>query len=93
MCALDIFNKITEFDLTKGLIIAGTGTINSKGEVGAISGVKYKLLGAYKNGANMFIVPTENYDEALQVKNENDLNIILVEADNLHNVVELLKNY
>ena len=93
MCALDIYNKITEFDLTKGKIISGTGTIDEKGKVGAISGVKYKLLGAYKNKASLFIVPKDNYEEALEVKEKEKLNIDLYSADNLHDVVEFLKNY
>ena len=79
MCALEIYNRITEFDLTKGRVIAGTGTIDENGVVGAIGGVKYKLAGAVKNKADIFIVPTENYD------------IEIIEADTLHNVIEKLK--
>ena len=66
MCALDIYNKITEFDLTKGDIIAGTGVIYEDGSVGSIDGVKYKLKGTVKNTAKVFIVPSENYDEAVK---------------------------
>ena len=91
MCALDIYNKITEFDLTKGRIISGTGTIDEEGNVGAIGGVKYKLTGAVKKGADVFIVPSENYEEALKIKNDNKYDIELIEADTLHNVIEKLK--
>lgn len=93
MCALDIYNKITEFDLTKGKIIAGTGTINENGLVGPIGGVKYKLIGAVKNKAKIFIVPSENYEEANKIKNEYNYDIDLIKADTLENVVEILKNY
>ena len=93
MCALEIYNRITEYDLTKGLVIAGTGTINSDGVVGAIAGVKYKLIGAVKKGAKIFIVPSDNLEEALKVKKENNFDIDIIEADNLHNVIEKLKNY
>ena len=41
-------NAITEYDITKGLMIAGTGTIDSVGNVGEIGGVTYKLAGAEK---------------------------------------------
>ncbi len=92
MCALDIYNKITEFDLTKGDIIAGTGVIYEDGSVGSIDGVKYKLKGAVKNKAKVFIVPSENYDEAIKLKKENNYDIEIIEADNLHNVIEKLKN-
>lgn len=92
MCALDIYNKITEFDLTKGDIIAGTGVIYEDGSVGSIDGVKYKLKGAVKNKAKVFIVPSENYEEAVKLKKEHNYDIEIIEADNLHNVIEQLKN-
>lgn len=91
MCALDIYNKITEFDLTKGRKIAGTGSIDENGKVGSISGIKYKLIGAVKSKADIFIVPEENYDEALKLKNEKNYKIELIKADTLHNVIEYLK--
>ena len=91
MCALDIYNKITEFDLTKGRKIAGTGSIDENGKVGSISGIKYKLIGAVKSKADIFIVPEENYDEALKLKNEKNYKIELIRADTLHNVIEYLK--
>ena len=91
MCALDIYNKITEFDLTKGDIISGTGSIDEDGKVGAIDGVKYKLIGAVKNGAKVFIVPEENYEEAEKIKNKNKYNIELNKANSLHQVIEELQ--
>lgn len=92
MCALDIYNKITEYDLTKGDIIAGTGTIKSDGTVIEIDGVKYKLMGAVKEGAKVFIVPSNNYEEALKLKNDNNYKIEIIEADNLHNVIKKLES-
>ena len=92
MCALEIYNRITDFDITKGDIIAGTGSIDENGVVGDIDGVKYKLKGAVKNKAKVFIVPSGNYDEALKLKEENNYDIELIKADNLHNVIENLKN-
>lgn len=92
MCALEIYNRITDNDITKGDIIAGTGSIDENGIVGDIDGVKYKLKGAVKNKAKVFIVPSGNYDEALKLKEENNYDIELIKADNLHNVIENLKN-
>ncbi len=91
LCALDIYNKITEYDLTKGDIISGTGSINQNGIVGSIDGVKYKLAGAVKKHAKVFIVPTDNYKEALHEKEKNNYEIEIIEADTLHNVIEKLK--
>ena len=92
MCALDIYNKITEYDLTKGDIIAGTGSIDQDGKVISIDGVKYKLKGAVKKKANVFIVPTDNYEEAILEKEKNNYDIEIIEADTLHNVIEKLIN-
>ena len=92
MCALEIYNRITDFDITKGDIIAGTGSIEADGTVGDIDGVKYKIKGAVKNKAKVFIVPSGNYDEALKLKEKNNYDIELIKADNLHNVIENLKN-
>ena len=61
------------------------------GNVGEISGVKYKLAGAVKKDADIFIVPTANYKEAIKLKNENNYNIEIIEADTLENVIEKLK--
>lgn len=91
LCALDIYNKITKFDLTKGDIISGTGSIDQNGVVGSIDGVKYKLAGAVKKKAKVFIVPTGNSKEALYEKEKNNYNIEIIEADTLHNVIEKLK--
>lgn len=92
LCALDIYNKITKYNLTKGDIISGTGSIDQYGIVGRIDGVKYKLAGAVKKKAKVFIVPTDNYKEALYEKEKNNYDIELIEADTLHNVIEKLKS-
>lgn len=91
LCALDIYNKITEYDLTKGKTISGTGVIYEDGSIGAIDGVKYKLKGAVNNKADVFIVPSDNYEEAIKLKEKNNYDIIIIEADTLHNVILKLK--
>ncbi len=91
MCALDIYNKITSYDLTKGRVIAGTGSIDEYGKVSKIDGVKYKLKGAVNKHADIFIVPEGNYDEAIKLKEKYNYDIEIIKADNLHNVIEKLK--
>ena len=46
---LEIYNQLTEKDLTGGYQIAGTGTIELDGTIGTIGGVEHKLLGEWKN--------------------------------------------
>lgn len=91
MCALDIYNKITEYDLTKGRIISGTGSIDENGNVGTIDGVKYKLKGAAKKKADIFIVPSKNYEEAIKLKEKNNYDIEIIEANTLKEVIKKLK--
>lgn len=77
MLTLAIYNALVPEDITKGRTIVGTGTISLDGTVGAIDGVKYKILGAVKNDAGIFLCPDENYEEALEVKEEFDLDIVI----------------
>ncbi|BBA97635.1 putative secreted protein [Actinacidiphila reveromycinica] len=44
-------------DLTGGRVIAGTGTIDGSGKVGAVGGVPLKEKAAVRDGATVFIVP------------------------------------
>ena len=92
MSTLQIYNSIVKEDITKGLTIAGTGTMNLDGSVGEIAGVKYKLSGAVKKGADVFIVPSENYEEALELKEKENYKIKLIEAKTFTQVLEDLKN-
>ena len=76
MLTLAIYDKLTKGDLTNELTIVGTGTISSDGTVGEIGGVKYKLNGAIKADADIFLVPKgDNYKEALKEKEKHDYDI------------------
>ncbi len=92
MMSLAIYNALTEEDITKGKNIVGTGSINSDGTVEEIGGVKYKVLGASKNKADVFLCPIENYQEALDIKNKRKLNIEIVGVSTLSDAIEYLKS-
>lgn len=92
MLTLAIYNDIVKDDLTKGRKIVGTGTISLDGTVGAIDGVKYKMLGAAKKKADIFLCPEENYEEALKVKNEFNLKLILKSVKTFEEAVDYLLN-
>lgn len=91
MCALEIYNRITKYDITKGDIISGTGVIDENGNVGSIGGVKYKLKGAVNKHAKVFIVPSDNYEEAISLRNKYKYDIEIIKADTLKNVIKALK--
>lgn len=92
MLSLAIYDRLIEEDLTKGRKIVGTGTIDLDGNIGEISGVKYKLSGAVKEKSDIFFVPKDNYDEALNEKNKYNYDIDLVLVEKLEDAVNYLKN-
>lgn len=65
MFALGIIDVLTPGDLTGGEQIAGTGTIDAAGEVGPIGGIRQKLYGAERAGAEYFLAPEENCEEVV----------------------------
>lgn len=92
MMSLEIYSQLINKDLTHGLKIVGTGTISEDGSVGEIDGVKYKLSGAVKNKADIFIAPTgDNYKEALKEKKKNNYKIKIIEAKSFSQVVQELE--
>ncbi len=92
MLSLDIYNKLTKKDITKGYKIVGTGTIDEKGKVGEIGGVEYKLMGAVKEKADIFIAPSgSNYKEAKKIAKKKKYKIKIIEAKTIDNVLEELE--
>jgi len=71
MYTLTIIDLLTEEDFTRGNVIAGTGTISSDGTVGAIGGIRQKVVAAQAAGARYILVPEANYAEAITVKDDD----------------------
>ena len=92
MLSLEIYDKLTSKDLSHGQKVMGTGTIDEDGNVGAIGGVKYKMLGAQKDGADIFFVPKGNYDEAKKVYKKNNLTFELVMVETFDDAINYLNN-
>ncbi|HEY8684840.1 MAG TPA: S16 family serine protease [Chloroflexota bacterium] len=67
MFALGIVQRLSPTDITHGCKVAGTGTIDFNGQVGAIGGAKQKIIAANNAGAKYFFVPNvkENLDPAM----------------------------
>ncbi len=64
MFALGILDAVTDGDLTRGYFVAGTGTIGADGTVGPVGGAAEKAIAAEHDGAQVFLVPRDNFDEA-----------------------------
>ena len=62
MFSLELYNQLVSEDITKGKAIAGTGTIDHKGNVGRIGGIEMKVMAADKAGAEIFFVPDDTID-------------------------------
>lgn len=93
MTSLAIYDTLIEEDLTNGLKIAGTGTIDSNGNVGEIGGVEYKLKGAVNEKSDIFFVPMgNNYDECLKIKKEKKYDIVIVGISKIDDAIEYLEN-
>ncbi len=65
MHALAIIDTLTPGEMTKGHIVAGTGTIAYDATVGPIGGIRQKVIGAEAAGAEYILVPAGNYEDAL----------------------------
>ncbi len=93
MLSLALYDFLVEEDLTKGLKISGTGTIDKDGNVGEIDGVKYKLKGAVKKHSDIFFVPNgDNYKEAIKLKKKKNYDIDVVGVSTLEEAIKYLKN-
>ncbi|MEV5914428.1 hypothetical protein DMH25_40035 [Streptomyces sp. WAC 01325] len=89
--SLGIIDKLngdgTGGDLTGGRTIAGTGTIDPAGKVGAVGGVSLKTQAASRDGATVFLVPK---DECGDAKAELPKGLRLVPVTTLKGAVNAL---
>ena len=94
IAALEIYNQLTKNDLTYGMKIAGTGTIEKDGTIGEIGGVEHKLMGAAKAHANIFLVPEgDNYVAAGKYKKKYNLDIKIVKVKDIEDAIESLNEF
>jgi PDZ domain-containing protein len=59
MFTLEILNQLLDEDITKGYDVAGTGTMESNGEVGRIGGIDQKVIAADNDGIEIFFAPDD----------------------------------
>ncbi|MEU5464607.1 S16 family serine protease [Streptomyces althioticus] len=74
-------------DLTGGRVVAGTGTIDAEGRVGAVGGVPLKTRAAKRDGATVFLVPR---DECAEAEAELPQGLRLVPVTTLRGAVDAL---
>ncbi len=64
MFTLGIVDRFTPGSLAANHHVAGTGTISGEGAVGPIGGIRLKMVAAKNAGAELFLVPEKNCEEA-----------------------------
>lgn len=93
MFALAVVDVLDPDDLTGGQVIAGTGRIDVQGNVGAIGGVRQKIVGAVERdgarAATVFLVPAGNAEEAAAARVARDL--LIVPVDSLQDALAALQ--
>ncbi|WP_453997150.1 SepM family pheromone-processing serine protease [Bacillus nitroreducens] len=98
MFTLEIYNQLTEQDLTHGLRIAGTGTINIDGQVGPIGGIGQKIVAAENSDVDIFFAPNENgavdsdYQQALATAKDIKSDMKIVPVDTFEDALHFLEN-
>lgn len=84
MFSLALIDKLSPGELNGGRFVAGTGTIDQEGKVGPIGGIQYKMIAAREAGAETFLVPADNCNEARQRAPEG---LRLVKVDTLDSAI------
>lgn len=92
MQTLSLYNRLVETDITKGLNIAGTGTMSVSGQVGPIGGVRQKVIAAAKEGVDVFFVPIDDYDEAFAELRQLRSPMQLIAVATFTDAIEALEN-
>jgi Lon-like protease len=87
MFSLAVIDKLTNGNLADSKFIAGTGTIDADGKVGAIGGITHKMLAAHEAGATVFLVPTDNCAEA---RGGSDDGLELLKVETIGQAVDAL---
>jgi len=90
MMALNVYNNLTEQDVTNSMIIAGTGTIEIDGSVGPVGGVKQKIIAAKRAGAELILVPTANFEITKGLETEKTA---IVPIDTFQEALEVISEY
>jgi PDZ domain-containing protein len=84
---LEVLDVLTDGELTGGHTVAATGTIELDGSVGEVGGVAQKTIAVKRAGAELFLVPSGEYEAAKRFAGD-DLRIEV--ADSLDQALQIL---
>lgn len=98
MQSLYVFNQLTPHDITGGLKIAGTGTIDVDGSVGPIGGIEQKIITSSLNGIDVFFAPHlsdseyDNYVVAMRVLETLHTDMVVIPVTTFDDAVIYLES-
>ncbi len=90
MMALNVYNNLIPEDITNSLVVAGTGTIEIDGSVGPVGGIKQKVISAKRAGAELILVPTANFEEAIPMATKSTA---IVAIDSFEEALKVISEY
>jgi Lon-like protease len=90
MFSLAVYDTLTPGSLPGDHVVAGTGEISADGQVGPIGGIQQKIAGARQSGADLFLVPPDNCEDALGADN-GDMRLMM--AATMHDARLALEKY
>lgn len=97
MFSLEIYDQLTEQDITKGYQIAGTGEVSYEGKVGRIGGIDKKVVAADDSGVDIFFAPNQegkkgsNYEKAVEAAKQIETDMKIVPVDTFQDAIDYLK--
>ncbi|SFD82832.1 PDZ domain-containing protein [Lentibacillus persicus] len=98
MFSLEIYDQLTEEDLTKGYEIAGTGEVDYQGNVHQIGGVDKKVIAADREGCDVFFASDNkeaedsNYENAVKTAEEIGTDMKIVPVNTFQDALDYLQN-
>lgn len=98
MFSLEIYDQLTDVDLTKGYEVAGTGEVDYQGNVMRIGGVDKKVIAADREGCDIFFAANNNgnedsnYENAVKTAEEIGTDMEIVPVNTFEDALDYLKN-
>ncbi|MFC6170743.1 SepM family pheromone-processing serine protease [Loigolactobacillus jiayinensis] len=93
MFTLEIYDQLTGGKLRQGRKIAGTGTMDAQGQVGAIGGIDKKVVAASRAGATIFFAPNDKVTKAEKKADpdyQNNYQVAKAAAKRIHSKIKVV---
>jgi PDZ domain-containing protein len=91
LMALHVYDVINPNQFEDSLHISGSATIDEDGNLGPIGSVNMKILSAEKEGADIFFAHSTDYEEAIEIKKQQQLEIEVVSVETFEDAVRYLE--